>query len=265
MDVKHTCMRTQVYDPDKRISLFVKSICVFESADENIHTTLPFFADGYPGLMFHDTVHGLTIQPHQKKMPLLFLYGQTIKPVTLEIDGAYQVILFQLYPFVLKNIFGISPPSIHDNCYDLQQLTNNTVEKLPATLLSMQQVETRIEELTDFLYQLFLSRKEDIDSDVRQMIEIILASKGKEKIIQIAQQLKVTVRTLERKFLQETGLTPKKFAMIIQFQSSLKQLSVKDFNTLADIVYENGFADQSHFIKVFKAYTGKTPKAFHKK
>ena len=42
----------------------------------------------------------------------------------------------------------------------------------------------------------------------------------------------------------------------------IERVAGKDYTTLTDIVYENGFADQSHFIKVFKAFTGKTPKAF---
>jgi AraC-like DNA-binding protein len=75
-------------------------------------------------------------------------------------------------------------------------------------------------------------------------------------------QLEGTYDELERRFLSETGLSPKQFAKIIQFQNSLTQLSVKDYTSLTDVVYQNGFSDQSHFIKVFKAFTGKTPKAF---
>jgi AraC-like DNA-binding protein len=61
------------------------------------------------------------------------------------------------------------------------------------------------------------------------------------------------------------GVTAKQFAKIIQFQQSLEQITVKDYSKLTDIVYANGFADQSHFIKVFKAFTGKTPLAFTSK
>jgi len=53
--------------------------------------------------------------------------------------------------------------------------------------------------------------------------------------------------------------------MIIQFQNSLTQLTIKDYTILTDVVYNNGYADQSHFIRVFKSFTGKTPKNFAKK
>ena len=59
-------MNFQSVQPDKTISLFVKNIWAFESADTSIKTNLPFFADGYPGLMFQQTDNGLIVNPHKK-------------------------------------------------------------------------------------------------------------------------------------------------------------------------------------------------------
>lgn len=115
-------MNFKTVNPDKSISLFVKNILVFEETEINQKTVLPFFADGYPGLMFQDTENGLLVSPHNKQMPLLFLYGQTIKPIELVIEGTYKLIIFQLYPFVLKNFFNIRAKDVNDGCYDLQQL-----------------------------------------------------------------------------------------------------------------------------------------------
>src|SRR5690606_37219052 len=92
----------------------------------------------------------------------------------------------------------------------------------------------------------------------------IIDAKGQESIGAIAEKSNLNIRTFERRFRCETGLSPKQFAKIIQFQTSMEQLTVKDYSKLTDIVYQNGFADQSHFIRVFKAFTGKTPKAFKK-
>ena len=91
---------------------------------------------------------------------------------------------------------------------------------------------------------------------------MIISSKGQEDINTISKKFNASKRTLERRFFSETGLSPKQFAKIIQFSSSMDQLTTKDFSKLTDIVYENGYADQSHFIRVFKSFTGKTPKAF---
>ncbi|MDR6967276.1 AraC-like DNA-binding protein [Flavobacterium arsenatis] len=255
-------MNFQSIEPHPSISLFVKNILIFESADKNIQTSLPFFADGYPGLMFNKTDNGLIVNPHQKMMPILFLYGQTVKPIELEISGAYEIIIFQLYPFVLKSFFNILPQTITDNCYDLQGVKEFEISVLTDRMLLYKDVAEKVEGITSLLYQFFEVKKQNIDLKIKQVIERIIASKGQENILFIADELRINSRTLERRFLNEVGLSPKQFAKIIQFQSSLQQLAVKDFTKLTDIVYENGFSDQSHFIKVFKAFTGKTPKTF---
>jgi len=50
-------MNFQSIIPGKSVSLFVKNIWVFENDDKDIQTNLPFFADGYTGLMFQQTAN----------------------------------------------------------------------------------------------------------------------------------------------------------------------------------------------------------------
>lgn len=247
--------------PDKSTSLFVKNILVFESKEKSVKTTLPFFADGFPGLMFQQAENGLIVKPHDKKMPEIFLYGQTINPIVLEISGTYIIIIFQLYPFVLRTFFDVLPQSINDNCYYLDN-TNGYISKLNQQLIACKTVNEKIDIISNLLLHYFENKKQKLDLEIRKAIIEIMATKGQEKIRVIAEKQNLNLRTFERRFLKETGLTAKKFAKIIQFQTSLEQLSVKDYTKLTDIVYENGFADQSHFIKVFKEFTRKTPKNF---
>ncbi len=250
--------------PDKSISLFVKDILVFEEYEHTPKTILPFFADGYPGLIFQETQNGLLVNPHQKQMPLLFLYGQTIRPIELVMEGNYKLIIFQLYPFVLKSFFNVDPKSINDNCYDLLQSDDKKIESLIQELKTEAVLKNRINLMADFLYDRFQAKKSTIDFKIRQSLQLILDNQGQLNIGQVCKDLKLNERTFERRFVNEVGISAKKFSQIIQFQYTLEQLTVKDYTKLTDIVYTNGFADQSHFIKVFKAFTGKTPKKFQK-
>jgi AraC-like DNA-binding protein len=255
-------MKLQNIEFDIELSPFVKSIMVFESNDADIKTNLPFFADGFPGLIFHVTPNGLYVNPHKKRMPQLFIYGQTIEPIEIEIYGTFQMIVFQLFPFTLKALLNIEPKSINDNCYDLSldgiQIQNNVLSELSL----YKDHHSRINLLISYIEKLIDSKRSYIDNAIFLAIKNILSAKGKCSLAETAKEVHLTKRTFERRFLSETGLLPKQFAKIIQFQNSLTQLSVKDFTSLTDVVYENGFADQSHFIRVFKSFTGKTPKQF---
>lgn len=251
-------MEIKTFEPHPSISLFVKNIMIFEEHDATQKTVLPFFADGYPGLIFQETANGLMVNPHQKLMPAFFLYGQTIKPIEMVMTGTYKLIIFQLYPFVLQSFFGVSAQELNDNCYDLSKIADSTIP-------SLQKVKDSIERssiISSFLNAQFLIKKKNLDLAIAFALKKIIQQKGQISIKEIHEELHLTERTFERRFLTTVGITAKQFAKMIQFQESLQQLTLQDYTKLSDIVYANGFADQSHFIKVFKAFTGKTPLAF---
>lgn len=247
--------------PDKSISLFVKEIWLYEQTTIS-QTVLPFFADGYPGLIFQQADRGLFITPHNKQMPKLFLYGQTITPVELVLQGSYKLIVFQLYPFVLRSFFNIIPKDLNDNCYNLDQLPENVGVELINNLNNTNNTQKKVSILSGFLCTLFDRKKEELDQHIATAIKKIIRKNGQVPIQQLYTGLYLTERTFERRFINAVGVTAKQFCKMIQFQESLEQLTQNDYTKLTDIVYANGFADQSHFIKVFKAYTGKTPSAF---
>ena len=249
--------------PDPEIELFVKSILVYENyTDEK--TVLPFYADGYPGLIYFESGNGLTVHPHDKQMPSFFIYGQTLEPLQLVFETSFRMLVFQFYPFILRSFFGIDPKTINDNCYNLLELDDPAVYQ---TIKSLENSNLMIEKVTainTYLQTVFTEKQQRLNRDIREAILKITESKGQVAIADVCYAVGVNQRTFERRFAAETGLLPKQFAKIIQFQSSLGQMAGNDYDKLTDIVYENGFSDQSHFIKVFKAYTGMTPKAFSK-
>ncbi len=255
-------MNVKTIVPDNSISLFVKNILTIENNDQNGSNTLPFYADGYPGIMFQKTDNGLYVLPQNKKMPDLFLYGQTIHPIELKIEGRYKLIVFQLYPFVIESFFDINPQILNDDCYDLLQMRNFDVSKKIAQLKQSPDFTPWANHISAFLFSIFQSQKEKLDYKIQQAIQLIINTNGQQSISALRDKLNIAERTFERRFLAQVGVTPKQFSKIIQFQNSLNDLTVSKFTKLTDIVYENGFADQSHFIRVFKAFTGTTPSNF---
>lgn len=249
--------------PHDNISLFVRSIMLFEGTAYK-KTVLTFFADGYPGLLFFESDKGLKVHPHDKQMPEFFIYGQTLEPLELVFETSYKMIVFQFYPFILRSFFNVDPKTINDNCYNLLELGDATIDATMAGLKNTASIEEWVNLITQYLISVFIQKQERLDAKIKEALLIITENRGQISMTDVCDKIQVNKRTFERRFAAETGLLPKQFAKIIQFQSSLEQLTENDYDKLTDIVYENGFSDQSHFIKVFKAYTGKTPKAFSK-
>lgn len=243
---------------DPRLAPFINEIFLLESDDTGVHK-LPFYADGYPGIIFSETENGVVLLPINKTLPNYFLYGQTIKPIELEIKGPYKLIVFQLYPFATRILLNINPKEINDECYDLKQVANANTEVVIEEL-AINPTELQIKIISDYVLKLVKNSSANSDNAIKLAVSTILKFKGVIPIKTLREQLFITERTFERRFHKEIGVTPKQFARIMQFSFSLNQIQESDYTKLTNIAYENGFADQSHFIKTFKKYTGETPK-----
>ncbi len=66
--------------------------------------------------------------------------------------------------------------------------------------------------------------------------------------------------TLIRTFKQDTGLTPGNYLNIVRIDYARQRLRAGD--EIADVGYQSGFADQSHFHRTFVRYTAATPRQY---
>ncbi|MGU0034957.1 helix-turn-helix domain-containing protein [Enterobacter mori] len=77
---------------------------------------------------------------------------------------------------------------------------------------------------------------------------------------ELAQRFSLRKETLIRTFKQDTGLTPGCFLNISRVEYAKARLRAGD--DIADVGYQSGFADQSHFHKTFVSYTAATPRQY---
>jgi len=116
----------------------------------------------------------------------------------------------------------------------------------------------RIRQLEQFLE----SALQDSPSDllINHAVEIIQKQKGIIRVKELAASLYISQDPFEKKFRTRIGCSPKKFAAIIRIRNLINNFS--SYDSLTEATYEAGFYDQSHFIKEFRQFTGKSPSAF---
>lgn len=257
-------MESNKFQVDKNLSLYVEGIYTFENQLEDKQTLLPFYADGYPGIIFQQAANGVYLKPKNKLLSEFFLYGQTISPIELSEVGPFRLIVFQLYPFAAKTLIGIDPKQLNDDCFDFNLLAKVNIREVTSQLKATSDFTAQKEIISSFLSTLIQYSSIRPDQRVQLAIKLIFNSKGKISLKDLRENLHVTERTLERQFMKEVGVSPKQFLKIIRFNTSLLQLSQEDYTKLSDIAYLNEYADQSHFIRMFKDFTGRTPSEFRK-
>lgn len=203
-------MNSKSFVPDQQIAGYVKAILVYDNEHENERTVLPFFADGYPGLIYHTAVSNMTLWPSGQLMKPFFIYGQTLHPIELVVKGKFQMVIFQLYPFALRRLFKLDTLSLNEDCYGLMTSEKTTAQKLD--FAGSQQDYIAI--ITDLLTAKIRSLPVQNDL-IKESIELILGSSGTISIKEITDQLNVSERSLQRLFKLEAGISPKKFSKII--------------------------------------------------
>ena len=255
-------MKQAQFNPPEALRPYVNTIMVMESEEREGKTTIPLYADGYPGIMFQQAKSGFRFLPRGKKLSELFLYGQTVDPAAMEVEGPFDYIVFQLYPFASKYLLNVDPRILNDDCFDLLKLEHVHVESFAKQLRTTPVFEERVEIIAKLMLELIEHNQVRPDDRIQKAISIILENNGQSSIAEVRDQVFVTERTFERQFTTQVGLSPKQFAKIIQFKSSLKRLNEENYNQLLDVGLNSGFSDQSHFIRSFKKYTGQTPSEF---
>jgi transcriptional regulator GlxA family with amidase domain len=107
--------------------------------------------------------------------------------------------------------------------------------------------------------------RSDTDRITADAVKIIAETKGEIKIAELSKKLGLSVRQLQRRFQNASGLTPKQFVRTQRFHATARRLAKENSLKLVDFAAEMGFADQSHLTHEFASITGRSPKSFAEK
>lgn len=115
----------------------------------------------------------------------------------------------------------------------------------------------RVELIERFLLQQ-LDRRRD-DPLVTAAVDRLYRASSELTIAQLAGQLGIGRRQLERRFLAAEGLTPAAFRGRVRFQKTVRQLMLEPSRPLLETALAHGYYDQSHFCRDFRRLAGRSP------
>jgi AraC-like DNA-binding protein len=97
---------------------------------------------------------------------------------------------------------------------------------------------------------------------IRYATDELMRNSDADGLAAMLEKLKVSERTFQRIFKKYVGIPANQYRRICQFETSFAQLKGQRFEKLTDVAYDNGFADQSHFIRSFREFTNVTPNTY---
>ena len=92
----------------------------------------------------------------------------------------------------------------------------------------------------------------------------IVRSGGRMKVADLARSLGISRRQLERRFPATAGTSPKTAARVARFRQVVDALHARPSDSLSRLALRQGYADQAHMTREFKALAGRSPGVYRR-
>ncbi|QEC54180.1 helix-turn-helix protein [Anseongella ginsenosidimutans] len=252
-------MKVSNLQPGNALAGYVQRILVIENYRVISPFILPLFANGAPTLLFLTAAGTLDNSPANH----LTLFGQTVFPRTLTVKENFTLIAYFFKPHALHALFGVPAHELADYPVSLNLLEPGMTAELKDRLLNAGSTKIMLSLLDNYIFRL-ITRTRIAAEMVMHAANMVASCTSGESLAAVQKELYVTERTFQRLFKNAIGIAPNLFRRICQFNAGFQQLNSGRFSRLSDIAFAHGYADQSHYIRTFKEFTGTTPKDYLK-
>lgn len=252
------------YTPCQLLQPYIRHYWTFKS--RLILNTLTF-PTGCPQLIFHKQ-HPLYIPELDTTQDRLTVSGQINFPSHLYADGNTEMIAVVFRPHTMS-LFLHTPVSFFYNReisgYDLENRSlNELYDRIadcnhPADCIRLIE-QWLLSQIAGDPYRSAHSVKR-LDAAVRQIL-----AHPQTPVTELASKVCLSKKQFERLFYAHAGILPGEYARIIRFQKTMTLLQQQADSRLSQvqIAYAGGYADQSHYIREIRKFSGCTPTALLK-
>lgn len=162
------------------------------------------------------------------------------------------------YPFIKQpvSVLAESPMNVLD-VFDI------SAEQLEQTLLT-QPDEVHMINVAEQILRRNLPDRDGNIVLINSMIDHINENQLITKVDQLCDEFDINKRTLQRLFDQYVGVSPKWVIQLYRIHNAVEILGNDQSIDRLKLSLDLGYYDQSHFIKDFKAITGRTPEEYSK-
>ena len=164
---------------------------------------------------------------------------------------------YVLKPTAFKTIFGIDAYELTNS---ILELTEHFEQSFDEYLLEAQNPHVIIHLFESQLLKLLDNRT--VHKGMIAAAQRIVDQPINVNVKTLSEFVNLSERQFQRQFKVYTGVNPQTYIRVAKMQRAIHRLKQQDYHKLSDVGYDLHYADQSHFSREFKQFTGITPKAF---
>jgi len=253
-------MRYREFQSAPALSNHVECLWLLESSDQQ-ESAAPerILPDGCVELILN---FGALFREHKEAgrsdlQPSRFVVGQMTQPVLVSPTGPVQLLGIRFAPGGALPFFPIPPDELTNRIAPLADVAGALDRELSGRIYDVRELPEKVGIIEALLIRR-IKGKEEKGASLRNAISEIVRSGGQISVDQLAGDMGVSGRQLERRFLREVGLGPKLLCRILRFQQVFRAVERADKNW-ARIATDCGYYDEAHLIRDFRQFAGQTP------
>lgn len=189
--------------------------------------------------------------------PRRFVVGQMTRPMLVSPTGRVQILGIRFAPGGTLPFFSCPPGELTNSIAPLADVATALEKELSGRIYEARDWTEKIRLLETALIKCLLSAKHG-PASLQGAISRIIRAGGQTSVDLLANDLGISGRQLERRFLNEVGLGPKLLCRILRFQQVFRAVENADSNW-AKIAADCGYYDQAHLIRDFRQFAEQTP------
>lgn len=189
------------------------------------------------------------------------LYGQFTEVTNRVIGQHFLVLQVVFLPGALYRLTGIPATELTNQYLDARLVFSNTIRAINEQLYHAKSYDAMLSIVTNFIRQLARQAKTQLPVDTA--FSLLLEEDNTISIDELARQACLSVKQLERKCKERTGVNPKTYTRIIRFDNAFRLKNSSPRLDWLRIAVECGYHDYQHLVKAYKDFTGLSPTAFH--
>ncbi|MDZ7777945.1 MAG: helix-turn-helix domain-containing protein [Bacteroidales bacterium] len=251
--------------PSPDLCCIVKYYWMVQVKDMNKFNKLSIISpSGYPELIFHfgDNICVSTSGGGSSKTSVnSFIAGQITHPVHLHFKNYINCLCIKLQPYALKALFKIKCSEFTNRATSLNEIHPNMQKDIYEQLSEANNNNVRIRIIEDYLRKLL---KKHYNSTNLVIWEVVNYQKVNINNNDLEQLIHMSTRKIQRRFLEDVGLSPKQLRRIFRFNQAYHLLKHNTNLDLQDVSFQLGYYDLSHMINEFKEFTGSAPVRYFK-
>ncbi|MCD6033345.1 MAG: transcriptional regulator, AraC family [Thermomicrobiales bacterium] len=196
----------------------------------------------------------------ERELPPAFLIGLLDRPVTLRACGVVRLVAVRFQAWGLASLLATTAPTRNALTIDLDERWDAVIRAVAAHVRA-NDYDAAVKHVEEFLIRRRLATAFD-PRDVQAAANLLQHTRGQVRVADLADACYLSARQLERRFVDVAGVPPKTLARMVRFDAVRTRLMFSPTADLTALAHEFGYADQAHFIRDFRAFTGTTPSRF---